>query len=233
MSFPVLALLAWARRNRNALALIVVPLLLASTPSPALATDCYEESIRGELDQPGERQDITRRDFIKTGRVELTAIGGYQGSDIFSSSYVYGGAISYHLFEGLAVEGTFLVSRANADILQLSKITTGVTTFVGERVFEGFGAAVWSPIHAKMKFGNRVAHLDFYLAGGAGVTFSSFVRGVTFNAGAGTKIFLNRWLAMRIDVRDHISQQELVGENHIVNNVQVTLGLSAFFPFKG
>jgi outer membrane beta-barrel protein len=84
-----------------------------------------------------------------------------------------------------------------------------------------------------MRIGPKIAHFDFYLALGAGITFSSFSRGATYSVGAGTKIFLNRWLAVRLDVRDHLSQQELVGENHLVNNVAVTLGISAFFPFKG
>ncbi len=200
----------------------------------APVSDCFEESIRGEIDPRGERIGIEKRDFIKAGRVELTALGGYVGSDLYSSSYLYGGALAYHLFEGLAIEGNFHVQRADANLQTLSKITQGVTTFVGERTMEAGGAFLWSPIHAKLKAGrSSIAHFDIYLALGAGINLGTNSRGAVYSAGAGTKVFLNRWLAFRFDVRDHIGQQELLGETHLVNNVAVTFGFSAFIPFKG
>jgi hypothetical protein len=36
-----------------------------------------------------------------------------------------------------------------------------------------------------------------------------------------------------MDVRDHVLQEVLVGDEHLVNDVIVTLGASVFLPFGG
>jgi hypothetical protein len=38
---------------------------------------------------------------------------------------------------------------------------------------------------------------------------------------------------MRLDVRDHVLQESLVGDQHLVNDILVTLGASVFIPFGG
>ena len=41
------------------------------------------------------------------------------------------------------------------------------------------------------------------------------------------------WFALRIDVRDQVLQQEVLGESRISNNITATLGLSRVFPPLG
>ena len=53
------------------------------------------------------------------------------------------------------------------------------------------------------------------------------------SAGLGTKFFFGQWFALRVDARDHVLQEVLVGDQHLVNDVVVTLGASVFFPFGG
>ena len=65
----------------------------------------------------------------------------------------------------------------------------------------------------------------------AGVTDDTTSVGVTGSAGIGTKFYFGKWFAVRFDVRDHILQQQLIGEQHLVNDVLVTLGMSIFIPF--
>ena len=38
---------------------------------------------------------------------------------------------------------------------------------------------------------------------------------------------------LRFDVRDHVLREVLVGDEHLVNDVLVTLGASVFIPFGG
>ena len=49
-------------------------------------------------------------------------------------------------------------------------------------------------------------------------------RGVTGSAGLGTKMFIGKWFALRFDMRDHVLQEALIGDQHLVNDVIVTLG---------
>ncbi len=51
--------------------------------------------------------------------------------------------------------------------------------------------------------------------------------------GLGTKWYLGKWFAFRIDLRDHILQEALVGEEHLVNDILLTGGFSVFIPFSG
>jgi outer membrane beta-barrel protein len=81
--------------------------------------------------------------------------------------------------------------------------------------------------------GGGVSRFDFNLALGAGVTDDSTSRGVTGSGGIGAKLFFGTWFALRLDVRDHVLQEVLVGDQHLVNDVLVTLGASMFLPFGG
>jgi hypothetical protein len=38
---------------------------------------------------------------------------------------------------------------------------------------------------------------------------------------------------VRFDVRDHVLQESLVGDEHLVNDILVTMGASVFIPFGG
>jgi outer membrane beta-barrel protein len=81
--------------------------------------------------------------------------------------------------------------------------------------------------------GGGISRFDFNMALGAGVTDDATSRGVTGSAGIGTKFFFGRWFALRFDARDHVSREVLVGDEHLVNDILVTLGASAFIPFGG
>jgi len=97
-----------------------------------------------------------------------------------------------------------------------------------------FGHLVWSFAYGKLRWmGGGISRFDFNVAFGAGVTDDSTSRGATVSAGIGTKFFLGRWFALRFDARDHVLREVLVGDEHLVNDVIVTLGASVFIPFGG
>src|SRR5258706_60354 len=74
--------------------------------------------------------------------------------------------------------------------------------------------------------GGGITRFDFNFALGAGVTDDSTGRGLTGSAGFGTKWYFGNWFAVRLDVRDHLLRETLVGEEHLVNDVLVTAGAS-------
>ncbi len=78
-----------------------------------------------------------------------------------------------------------------------------------------------------------ISRFDFNVALGAGVTDDMTSRSVTGSAGLGAKLYFGKWFALRGDVRDHVLEESLVGDEHIVNDVIVTLGASIFIPFGG
>jgi hypothetical protein len=65
------------------------------------------------------------------------------------------------------------------------------------------------------------------------VTDDTTSRGLTGSFGIGTKWYFGKWFAVRMDVRDRVLAQSVVGEESIVNDVVLNLGVSAFIPFGG
>ena len=97
-----------------------------------------------------------------------------------------------------------------------------------------FGHLVWSFAYGKLRWlGDGTSRFDFNMAFGGGVTDDSTSRGVTASAGLGTKFYFGKWFALRFDVRDHVLREVLVGDEHLVNDVLITLGASVFIPFGG
>ena len=210
----------------------------ASEPpgDPALGrtTDqCIDEEIADRLALKRKRRGAVDRLFVKQGRHELTASGGYYASDLFSGTWVAGGAYTYHMTDQTAVELGAGITHANADIIRAIEDDRGqVLDDAYARVIYAESLLVWSPIYGKLRLGGTIAHFDLHLDAGVGVVDSSTSRGAAGVAGFGLKLFAGRAVAFRIDARNHTFRQELLDERFLVNDAQVTAGLSLFLPFK-
>ena len=49
------------------------------------------------------------------------------------------------------------------------------------------------------------------------------------NFGVGDRLLITDWLAMHLDVRDHVFETDITGRTKNVHNVEATLGLTVFF----
>ena len=65
---------------------------------------CIDQEIADRLAVKRKRRKVVDRLFVKQARHELSLVGGYYVSDLFSSTYSLGGAYTYHMTEGTAVE---------------------------------------------------------------------------------------------------------------------------------
>jgi outer membrane beta-barrel protein len=68
-----------------------------------------------------------------------------------------------------------------------------------------------------------------YIIGGIGNTEFGGSDRLTINLGGGFRLLATDWLAFHIDVRDHIFNIDMLGEDKTAHNLEVTFGLSAFF----
>jgi outer membrane beta-barrel protein len=90
---------------------------------------------------------------------------------------------------------------------------------------------VWSPVHAKLRFSERhITHADLLIVAGAGQTLSDAAQGLTFQAGLGIKLYLARFISLRIDIRDLIIQQEVLGHGQTTHNIITMFGLCGWAP---
>jgi outer membrane beta-barrel protein len=70
---------------------------------------------------------------------------------------------------------------------------------------------------------------SFYLLGGIGSTDFAGDSKFTVNFGGGYRVLPTDWLAVHIDVEDHVFQSDLLGVDKLTNNLEATIGASVFF----
>lgn len=197
--------------------------------APLRALSCLEGE--GGNDQDGARRGVQRRDFLKKHRFEIAAMGGAYASDALSSTYVYGGSVSFFLSEDFGLEAMVLRNPVSYR-LQDPIIAAGLLhSFKPGTAWNGLAAMVWSPVHAKLRFSERhITHADLLIVAGAGQTLSDAAQGLTFQAGLGIKLYLARFLSLRIDIRDLIIQQEVLGHGQTTHNIITMFGLCGWAP---
>ena len=183
---------------------------------------CLEGDATG-----GRRKGVQRRDFLKKHRFELSGLGGFYASDALSSTYSYGGAVAFYPSEDFGLE--FLLTRTPMQFRLEQPFTAfdQQTHFSPTVAWQGIASLLWSPIHAKFKFSeNTIIHGDLFAVVGAGRTSDPSVLGLTWEAGVGAKLYFNRFFAFRLDLRDFLLPQEVLGRGRITNNVTILAGLS-------
>jgi outer membrane beta-barrel protein len=215
---------------------VVVPLAWVSVAGPARA-QCVDDELKEELVGGRHYRGVQERLFTKAFRHELSAMGGWYAGDLYSSSWAAGGAYTFHFSEDLGLEASVQFTRFHSDVTNSYERRYPQIQILDRTDKPGtlyFGHLVWSFAYGKLRwFGGGISRFDFNLAFGAGVTDDSTSRGITGSAGLGTKFYLGKWFALRFDVRDHVLREVLVGDEHLVNDVIVTLGASVFIPFGG
>jgi outer membrane beta-barrel protein len=197
-------------------------------------SQCIDESIRDELNARRKYRGVQKRLFQKAGRHELSVNGGLYAADLLSSSYLLSAAYTFHFTEDLALEAGFGYTRADS---QLVRIVQDETSFTALRlrtpVYIYTGHLLWSIAYGKLRwFEGSITRFDLHLAFGGGVTDNQSAQGLTGSAGLGLSLYFGEWFSLRVDVRDHVMAQELLGHSQIVNNLAATLGLSVFLPFS-
>ena len=183
---------------------------------------CLEGDATG-----GRRKGVQRRDFLKKHRFELSGLGGFYASDALSSTYSYGGAVAFYPSEDFGLE--LLVTRSPMQFRLEQPFTAfdQQTHFSPTVAWQGIASLLWSPIHAKFKFSDTtIIHSDLFVVVGAGRTDDPSVLGLTWEAGVGAKLYFNRFFSFRLDLRDFLLPQEVLGRGRITNNVTILAGLS-------
>ncbi len=100
-----------------------------------------------------------------------------------------------------------------------------------ERQFTYYDLALgWNALPGEVFFGGKRAMPSaVYFTLGAGSTNFAGDDHFTVALGAGLRVLANDWIAVHLDVRDHMFESDLLGENKLTQNLQVGFGVTAFF----
>jgi outer membrane beta-barrel protein len=175
-----------------------------------------------------DRRDIEKPKF-PSNDFEIGLFTGSYATQNFGSSWVYGARIGYHITEDFFVEGVYGQTKVSDELfrqilpggifvkdtekLAYYNLSIGYNLFPGE-IFIG---------------GRRARPSQFYLIAGFGSTKFVDQRKPTFNAGFGYRVYLADWVALQLDLRDHIFSLDLLGKRQNTQNLELTGGLTFYF----
>jgi len=200
---------------------------------PGSTAMCIDQEIADRLAIKRKRRGAVDRLFVKAGRHEITAGGGYYASDLLSGTYLYGGSYTYHMTDETAVEFAGWYTHANADLIRALESQRGtVLTDTYARMLFAESLLVWSPVYGKLRLGGSIIHFDLHADLGVGVIDSKTSRGAAGIIGMGIKLFMGQAVAFRVDARNRTFRQELLDERFLVNDTAITASLSLFLPFS-
>ncbi|WP_395338903.1 outer membrane beta-barrel domain-containing protein [Ningiella sp. W23] len=181
-----------------------------------------------EIDPNIERRDIKEFD-IDSENFEVGAYMGVISIEDFESNVVYGARIAYHVNEHLFIEGTYGIAQAGETSFET---LSGGAPFLtdDERDYRYYDVSLGYNMNGELFVtSDLVFNTDFYLTLGAGSTEFGGDERFTVSAGAGYRVLLTDYFALRLDVRDHIFNSDILGKEKNVNNLTYTLSTSFFF----
>ncbi|MEM9102318.1 MAG: outer membrane beta-barrel domain-containing protein [Pseudomonadota bacterium] len=156
---------------------------------------------------------------------------------------IYVGTINIDDFTSEILIGTNATFKATEDFfLQFNYLRADTTLssfersqgrlFEGsDRVFNHFDLLLGANLLQGEFFflGNSAKLASLYIVAGVGDTDFGDESSFTYTIGSGFQIALTRSLLLRIDYRDHIYKSNLISEDEITHNIQLSAGLSILF----
>jgi outer membrane beta-barrel protein len=177
---------------------------------------------------------VTRR-VVKTPKVKARdfEIGAYFGAisiQDFGVNPLYGVRAAYHVTEDFFLEG--FLARAKAGQSSLEEVFPDITVLSNSgRQFTYYDLDVgYNFLPGEVFLGRgRAFNTALYVVAGMGDVKFADQDQFALNFGVGTRILITDWLAMHLDVRDHVFESSLFGVDKNVHNVEGTLSLTTWF----
>jgi outer membrane beta-barrel protein len=177
---------------------------------------------------------VTRRE-VKTPKIKAKdfEIGGYYGAlsiQDFGVNQVYGVRAAYHVTEDFFLEG--FVGRSKAGTTSLEDVFPEITVVSPSgRYFTYYDVDLgYNILPGEIFLGRgRAFNSALYATFGVGDVHFANQDHFSLNFGVGERLLVTDWLAVHLDVRDHIFETDLTGRTKNVDNIEAIFGLTAFY----
>nr|WP_100658495.1 outer membrane beta-barrel domain-containing protein [Alteromonas flava] len=201
-------------------------ILLCLSAMPALAQQMATPPPI--LDPNLTRRTVNEAD-IDSENFEISASIGVQSIEDFGNDMTYAVRLGYHISEHWFTEASYAVAQAGTTSFE--DLSGGAEFLTDEeRDFTTYDLAVGYKLNGEVFFSDGVAfNTNFYFLVGGGATDFGGDERFTLTLGAGYRLLLTDYLSMRLDVRDHIFNSDLIGAEKSTHNMAYTLGVSVFF----
>jgi outer membrane beta-barrel protein len=220
--------------DRGLHVLLLTAFAAASIPGLAHAQSAAESSALPTQQPQVVEPEVKRRDVepaaIDTENFEAGLFIGTISIEDFGSSVMYGARGAYHFTEDLFAEATIATAKAGKTSYEdLSGAANLLTD--SERQYTYYDLALgWNALPGEVFFGHKHAMPSaVYFTLGAGSTNFAGDDHFTVALGSGFRLLVNDWVALHLDVRDHMFNSDLLGKDKLTQNLQVGFGVTAFF----
>jgi outer membrane beta-barrel protein len=181
------------------------------------------------IDPQVERRDV-KEPAIDVEDFEAGAFVGIMSIEDFGSDVVYGARFAYHITEGLFAEAS--IGRTKAGQTSFEALSGGAPLLsASDRDFTYYNLNLgYNILPGEVFIGeSRAYNTNLYLIAGLGSTRFAGDDRFTVNVGAGYRFLLNDSVTLHIDVRDHLFDIDLLGEEKTTHNLEAHLGVTMFF----
>jgi len=202
---------------------------------------------------------VPRKDFLKTGRLELAPFSGITVNDPLIRHYAFGGDLTYFLTDvfGVGLQGMYML-KEQTDREGLNGLQYNRTASINRYHWQASLNFTYVPIYGKFALFNRhIVHWETYASAGVGMIQTEIIprrraqktfttNAITPNAGMGIRLYLTNWLTANVAIRDYVFNDkfeptnrtenqpiDVVQENadpQIVHNIMVYAGVGFYLP---
>lgn len=208
----------------------ILTLACLAVAVPAAAQDDGALAEQEPVLEPRIERQRVKEARIDTENFELGLYTGLLSVEDFGTRALAGGRLAYHVSEDVFMEAA--VARTRVGETSFETLSGGVDLLDDEqREYLYYNASVGYNLLPGESFlgSERAFNTAFYVIGGAGMTEFAGDNHFTLNLGMGYRVLLTDWITLRMEMRDHIFDMDLLGENKTTQNLEWTLGLGGFF----
>jgi outer membrane beta-barrel protein len=203
-------------------------LLAVTLPSNAVAQSEDELTRTDPVIEPQLERTAPKLPRVDTEDFEIGIFAGLMSIEDFGTNPLYGLSLAYHVTEDIFFEATS--AKTSAQDTSFRQI--GLPVFPSEEEdlsFYDFNLG-YNILPGELFFGSRTAVTTaLYVLGGIGNTRFLNEDRDTLTFGVGVRLLINDWAAVRIDMRNHVFDTDILGNRKSTNNTDFHLGLTAFF----
>ncbi|BFM17724.1 hypothetical protein R50073_39070 [Maricurvus nonylphenolicus] len=204
--------------------------LLISFANPVSADSENDRSVLDKIITPDlERREITEAD-LDTEDFEIGAYYGVMNVEDFGTNDVTGFRLAYHVTEDLFVEATYgSTTTQETSFERLSGATQILTDDQRDLTYYNLSAG-YNLFPGEIFIGNKWSfNSALYITAGVGNTDFADEEHFTYTLGAGLRLLTTDWLALHFDVRGHMFDHDLLGEEQTIINLETHAGITFFF----
>lgn len=216
-------------QNLSAAEVTIDPETQESSDEEVLPEDTQVWDEASKTAEPTIKREKIDVDSIDAYDVEFGVFAGAMSVVDFGTNPVAGFKVAYHVTESIFTQMSYGTTDTEPSSFEVISGTNLLTD--EQREYTYYDLSVGYNLLPGESFvtDETVVNSAFYGTIGIGSTDFAGDQRYTYTLGLGYRLLFNDWLAMHVEVKDHVFDIDILGEDKTTHNINLTLGITAFF----